>query len=366
MMTVTPARPIRVLIVDDSPVIRSIIEKILAEDKDIQVCGFASNGEQAVRSVKVCDPDIIILDIEMPVMDGITALPLLLKAKPGVRVLMCSTLSQRGADISVTALSLGATDCILKPTGVTAITQTRGFHEELLYMVKHIGSGALRHRATALSGGASAPVTRSRSVVQPEIVAIGSSTGGPNALGTVLRDLQDFPLPIVITQHMPKTFTRVLADHLSLSTGARCVEAEGGMLLTPGRVYIAPGGLHLTFRRTTQGIETHLNDGPMENFCKPSVDVMLRSLHSLYGNKILVAMLTGMGEDGLRGARPIAEAGGQVIAQNAETSIVWGMPGAVANAGLCNEVLPLPEIGGYIRRKCAVHARKTFETAGSI
>lgn len=341
-------KPIRVMIVDDSAVIRSIIDKILKSDTAIEVCGFASDGEQAVKIIGVCKPDVVILDIEMPKMDGITALPLLLQKKPDARVLMCSTLSQRGADISIKALSLGATDCILKPSGPAAIQQSGDFHTGLLRMVREIGGHSVKPSIPSTP----VPIHTRMPGFMPKILAIGSSTGGPNALANVLKDMRGFPLPIVITQHMPPTFTKMLATHLSNSTGIQCYEGENGMLLKSGCAYIAPGGYHMIFKQTAAGIEIVLNDGPLENFCKPSVNPMLRSLCEIYGSRILTVILTGMGEDGLTGARKVVEIGGQVIAQDANTSIVWGMPGAVANAGLCSAVLPLGEIPAYLQKMC--------------
>lgn len=339
--------PIRVMIVDDSAVIRSIIDKILKTDDQIEVCGFASSGDQAVHTISICNPDVILLDIEMPVMDGITAIPLLLEKNPNVRIIMCSTLSERGASISVKALSLGATDCILKPSGSAAIQQNGDFHANLLRMVRSIGAGKKR-QSTDLSN---IKLNPHNSKAVPKIIAIGSSTGGPNALALLLKDLKDLTVPIVITQHMPKTFTKILADHLTTSTGVKCFEGEENMILQPGHAYIAPGGLHMGFKRSPEGIAITLNDGPMENFCKPAVDPMLRSLSSIY-NEVFTVILTGMGEDGLAGSRKIVEGGGQIIAQDAASSVVWGMPGAVANAGICSAVLPLSEIAFRIRKLC--------------
>lgn len=359
MVHLSLPRPIRVMIVDDSTVIRSIIDRILKSDSQVEICGFATNGEQAVRTIDICNPDIIVLDIEMPVMDGITAIPLLLRKKPNVRILMCSTLSERGADISIRALSLGATDCILKPTGSAAVQQSGNFQEELRRIVRQLGESALKSPASQ-----PVAVRKTTAGFAPQILAIGSSTGGPNALATILPKLKGFPLPIVITQHMPQTFTKILANHLSQVSGIDCREGENGMALRPGCVYVAPGGYHMTFRKTTENVEIRLNDGPMENFCKPSVNPMLRSLCDIYGQHILLTILTGMGEDGLAGARQVVEKGGRVIAQDAATSVVWGMPGAVANAGLCSAVLPLAEIPTRITQICGHYAVRTTSQHG--
>ena len=343
------SRPIRVMIVDDSAVIRTVIERILKSDNHIEVCGYAFTGEHAVNTVSVCNPDIILLDIEMPVMDGLTAIPLLLAKKADVKILMCSTLSERGAEISMKALSLGAADCILKPSGVASIQQNGDFHTELLRMVRSLGRLSVSPEKQIQK---SCTLLRGRPELPPKIVAIGSSTGGPNALSLVMSSLRNLPVPLVITQHMPATFTRILADHLFQVSGVSCCEGQDGMLLQPGHAYIAPGGLHMTFRKTAEGIMIALDNGPKENFCKPAVDPMLRSLSGIYGAHILAVILTGMGEDGLAGARQVVEGGGQVIAQDQASSVVWGMPGAVAQAGLCRGIMPLTEIPGFILRAC--------------
>lgn len=344
-------RPIRVMIVDDSAVIRSVIGTILKTDKNVQVVGFASNGQQAVDTISNYNPDIVVLDIEMPFMDGITALPLLLEKKPDVKVLICSTLSERGADISIKALSLGAADCLLKPSGADAIKERLDFHEKLLRVVRSLGT-----RIVAQPSQPAAVALRKSSLVplQPKILAIGSSTGGPNALMTLLKFLKNMPVPIVITQHMPKTFTAILASHIQQATGIECVEGSEGAILKPGHAYVAPGGYHMTFER--QGLQTivRIDDGPPENFCKPSVDPMLRSLRDIYGSAILVTILTGMGSDGLPGCTQLVEAGAQVIAQDEASSVVWGMPGAVANAGLCTAVAPIPDLANFILRTFSI------------
>ncbi len=336
------SRPLKVMIVDDSAVIRSIIDRILRTDKNVTICGYAGTGEQAVNSLQMCDPDVVILDIEMPVMDGLTAIPLLLGKKPSLKILICSTLSERGADISLKALSLGATDYILKPSGTTSVQGSEDFHSTLLRLVRNIGNSLLTVKP------AEGFQTRNGKAHTPNVLAIGSSTGGPNALAVLLKAINTLPVPIVITQHMPRTFTRVLAAHLSNVAGIPCAEGETGMALQPGRAYIAPGGFHMLVERKGHDAVIRLDDGPMENFCKPAVDPMLRSLATVYGKNILTVILTGMGEDGLLGARLIADQGGQIIAQDAASSIVWGMPGAVANAGLCSAVLPLNDMPGYI------------------
>lgn len=352
-MTIVPEssqevkRKTRVLVVDDSAVIRTVITRILGSQDDMEIVGTAVNGEEAVKNIRKIDPDIVILDIEMPVMDGITALPLMLKEKPGVKVLICSTLSARGADVSIQAMRLGAADCILKPGG-DAIVSAHEFQENLVQLVRSISLTVIR-RSAGLSQ-TTFSLRRPLSALPPKVVAIGSSTGGPAALMKVLSELKDLPVPVVVTQHMPKTFTAILAEHISQSCGLPCSEGREGDVIQPGHVYLAPGGQHMTLEKSGDKAVIRLNQGEPENFCRPSVNPMLRSLVPIYGSRILVVMLTGMGSDGSQAGAQVVEQGGQIIAQDEETSVVWGMPGAVANAGLCSAVLPLHEIGEWVKR----------------
>lgn len=336
----------RVLIVDDSAVMRSVISRTLSASSDIEVVGKVENGEIAVNSIKSLDPDIVILDIEMPVMDGITALPLILKEKPSVKVLICSTLSARGADISVRALSLGATECILKP-GSDTIISAKDFQDSLLRLVrtlafKDVSKSAVVHKPKFT-------LQKKVSVLPPKILAIGSSTGGPKALMDLMVDLKNLPVPIVITQHMPKNFTAMLAKHITDQTGIPTQEGAPGMLLKAGCAYVAPGGYHMTLHKVNENVIIRLNEDPPENYCRPSVNPMLRSLIPIYGDRILAVILTGMGCDGSQACADVANRGGRVIAQDEATSVVWGMPGAVANAGLCSAVLPINEIHAAIK-----------------
>lgn len=338
----------RILIVDDSAVIRTVISRTLSSQPDMQVAGIAVNGDIGVKSVKKIDPDVVVLDIEMPVMDGITALPLILKEKPNTRVLICSTLSAHGAAISVRALSLGAAECILKPGG-EAIVSAIDFQENLVRTVRSLAQ-SLKKTTAAKPAAAPVQIRASTSAFSPKILAIGSSTGGPKALMEVMTGLKNLPVPIVITQHMPKTFTAILAQHITQHCGLPCSEGVEGEIIKPGYAYIAPGGHHMTFQKSGDSAIIHLNEDPPENFCRPSVNPMLRSLIPIYGNKILTVILTGMGNDGSQVCADVVKHGGQVIAQDEATSVVWGMPGAVANAGLCSAVLPVSEISGWVRR----------------
>jgi two-component system chemotaxis response regulator CheB len=278
----------------------------------------------------------------MPVLDGMAALPLLLRANPGVRVVMASTLTTRGADIALRALRMGAADYVPKPSTIGTVGDD-AFARELLQKVK--GLARLRRGSPALAV-ARAPVSlRGASSLPPRLLAIGSSTGGPQALFTVVQGLgRSLGIPVVLTQHMPATFTPLLAEHLSRLGAMPCAEAHDGESLVPGRIYLAPGDRHLVIDGGRAGLRARLTTDPPENFCRPSVDPMLRSAAAACDGRVLVGMLTGMGQDGLGGTKTVIEAGGSAIAQDEATSVVWGMPGAIAQAGLCHAVLPLQRI----------------------
>jgi len=347
---------IRVMICDDSVVIRGALTRMLETDSDIRVVSRASNGQQALAELQRQPVDVIVLDIEMPVMDGLTALPLLLKADPSVRVIMASTLTLRGADIALQALHLGAADYLPKPD--TAAIQDDSFRRELLAKVR--GLARLRRQSRTVvaapflpaAPGVAPPalVLRPPLRLRPSLLAIGSSTGGPQALFALVQTLgRGLPVPVVLTQHMPKTFTPILADHLSKLGGMPCAEAQHGERLEAGRIYLAPGDQHLCIDGGNGALRARLTADPPENFCRPSVDPMLRSASACCGGRVLVVMLTGMGHDGLAGTRDVIAAGGAAIAQDEATSVVWGMPGAIAQAGLCQAVLPLSRIAAKVR-----------------
>jgi len=345
------------MLVDDSAVIRGLCKRILEKDPEIEVVATAGNGQHAVDMAGRHDVDVVILDIEMPVMDGLTALPKILAARPGVRVVMSSTLTARNADVSLRALALGASDYVPKPTSTTGISEGEAFQRELVSKVKTLAA-AKRGGARAAAGGArprlyadEAIVLRKPSLVAPRILAIGSSTGGPQALGHLLGALKKtVPLPILITQHMPRTFTTILAQHIGQASGLESHEGVDGEPVRAGSVYVAPGGCHMLVEGNAAQPTIRLDDGPPENFCKPAVDPMLRSIAKVYGPAVLVVILTGMGQDGLKGSQAVVAAGGTIMAQDAETSVVWGMPGAVATGGVCSAVLPLSGIADYVRR----------------
>lgn len=346
---------VRVLVVDDSAVIRGLISRWLEEDPGITVAGSAVNGRHAVTIAQEKPFDVAILDIEMPEMDGLTALPLLVKAQPGLKVLMASTLTRRNAEISLKAMSLGAADYVPKPETMRDGKSPAEFRTELIEKVKALGTPAASKRAPGivprtatrtLASAAPAKITlRAPSAVKPQVIAIGSSTGGPQALFEVVKVLAPaLDLPVVITQHMPAAFTAILAEHIRKASGLACAEGKTGDVLKPRQVYVAPGGQHMLVERRNGQPTIVLSDAPPENYCKPAVDPMFRSLAAAYGSGVLGIILTGMGQDGREGGRAIVGAGGTILAQDEATSVVWGMPGAVAQAGLCSAVVPLAQI----------------------
>lgn len=350
---------IRVMVVDDSAVVRGLVSRWIAEDPALIVCGKCSNGQLAVDAIGSYQPDVVILDIEMPVMDGMTALPKLLEQKPDAKIIMSSTLTLRNAEISLKALSLGAVDYIPKPEGNSGVTTSSSFRADLLLKVKAVG-GAMAARRGPARGQPAAPkatasqvepralpAMRSFSRVKPRILAVGSSTGGPKALSKLFSDIGPVigSVPVVLTQHMPATFTAILAEHLGRDSGRVSKEGEDGELLRPGMIYVAPGNKHMALVEKDGQVALKIYDGPDVNFCKPAVDPLFDSVAKIFGASALAIVLTGMGHDGAAGAVRIADAGGSVIAQDEATSVVWGMPGATAEAGACAAILPIDEIG---------------------
>ena len=341
---------IRVLIVDDSVVIRSLLRQVLAREADIEVAGVAANGRIALQMLDQLSPEVVTLDIEMPEMNGLETLAELRKTHPRLPVIMFSTLTERGAVATLEAFSLGASDYVTKPSNARPGGQgMEAIREQLVPKIR-----ALCRRQTVIP-----PASSPRMSVLPRkmtanvaAVAIGTSTGGPNALSTVLTALpKDFPVPVFVVQHMPPTFTRFLADRLNKECTLAVCEVTDGELVHPEKVWIAAGDFHMTVER--EGIVARLrtSQGPPENSCRPSVDVMFRSVARAYGPGVLAVVMTGMGQDGLRGCEAIRAAGGTVLAQDEATSVVWGMPGFVANAGLAERVLPVKELGPEIVRR---------------
>lgn len=353
----------RVMIADDSSVVRGLVTRAIESHPQIKVVASASDGQMAVSTLQRTPVDVIILDVEMPVMDGLTALPKLLAVDRHVRIIIASTLSLKNADISLQALNLGAADYIPKPTA-REISGALSFKDDLIAKILTLGAVARRTGVRRSSEAETvripaAPAVPAKPVPlslrpapqgRPDLIAIGSSTGGPQALMKVIKTMGTLPQPVIITQHMPPNFTTILAEHIGRQCGVTCVEARDGMELEKGVYYVAPGDHHMILVHRVGRTVITLTQDPPENFCRPAVDPMLRSAVALYGKKMLVLILTGMGQDGWKGCEKVVAAGGAVIAQDEASSVVWGMPAAVARAGLCSAVLPVDEIGAYMRR----------------
>ena len=380
--TTNPSReagPLRVMIVDDSVVIRGLISRWVGAEHDMEVAASLRTGLEAVNQLERINPDVAVLDIEMPELDGISALPKLLAKKRDLVIIMASTLTRRNAEISFKALSLGAADYIPKPESTREASAADIFHHDLIQKIRHLGARLRRRPAVAsppLAPASPAPAargpiarpatpapaapaassgtvsTRPFSTQAPKVLLIGSSTGGPQALTTVLKALGSFidRVPVLITQHMPPTFTTILAEHAAKASGRPAAEGRDGEPIQAGRIYVAPGGKHMVVRKTGGTNVIHLEDGPPINFCKPAVDPLFTSAAQAWGAQTFGCVLTGMGHDGAHGAGDIVAAGGSVIAQDEATSVVWGMPGAVAQAGHACAVLPIDQIAPKIMR----------------
>ncbi|MGX1309766.1 two-component system chemotaxis response regulator CheB [Amorphus suaedae] len=365
------AAPVRVMIVDDSTVIRSVLSKWISEVPELSVVASHVNGRRAADDIVRAQPDVVILDIEMPEMDGLTALPLILERKPGTIVLVASTLTRRGAEVSLRALTLGAADYIAKPDALAGMKSADDFRHDIITKVKQLGlRGRIRHRAaepaaasatsTATVGAAApaaakpVPATKLRTYSRAAIPAlvIGSSTGGPQALNKVLTAIGPMManVPVLITQHMPPTFTVILAEHMARASGRPAKEGQHGEPLEPGHIYVAPGGHHMVVAKSGGRVVTRITDDPPVNFCRPAVDTLFFSAAEVFGAGLLGVVLTGMGADGAKGAVAIADAGGSIIAQDEASSVVWGMPGATVAAGAACDVLPLEEVGRKVAR----------------
>lgn len=343
--------PIRVMIVDDSAVVRGLITRQLETDPAIAVVARAANGRAALMELERMPVDVIVLDLEMPVMDGMTALPLLIAKQPGVRVIIASTLTTRNARIGMQALQAGAADYLSKPDG-GSLVNADAFNHDLLAKVRALGGrrGAASETAAARPIAVAPTAGRPTRPVRPEVIVIGGSTGAPPALMQVFQALKDGPdQPILVAQHMPPIFTAMLAEQLGRAGGRACAEAIDGEPVLPGRAYVAPGGWHMTVAREDGGVVIRLNQQPPEHFCRPAVDPLLRSVAGVYGSAATAVILTGMGSDGALGCQVIAAAGGRFVVQDEATSAVWGMPGAAQRTGLCEAVLPLSRIGPWLR-----------------
>ncbi len=359
----THGAPVRVLITDDSAVVRGLVTRWLKEAEGIEVVAKASDGIIAVKLAREHQPDVVILDVEMPRLDGLAALPQILKAAPKAKVVMASTLTHRNADITLRALSAGAADYLPKPDS-SSLASATDFRKSLIAKVRALGeAGKKRVQAYPHSKAAPAKIAPQRrakpGTAIPKAVFIGSSTGGPQALRAVIGTIGPaLELPIFITQHMPKAFTKVLAEHLSKAAGKLVVEGRDGMPVKSNGIYLAPGDYHMTVRRGGSSIVIGLDQRPPENYCRPAVDPMFRSAAKIYRDGVLGVILTGMGHDGCAGAKDLVAAGARVIAQDEASSVVWGMPGSVVQQGLAEEIVPLGQIGATIIRIASRGAHK--------
>ena len=334
---------IRVMLVDDSPIIRGMNARILDKAPRVEIVASVSNGELAVKRMEQGGVDVVVLDIEMPVMDGLTAIPLLLKQDKNVKILMSSTLTQHGAEVSFRALELGAADFIPKPTNIASVDGRNAvddYRRDIVEKVNNLGATVLKEKRRPATVTTAAPVPQPVkakpelvSRLAPKVLAFGSSTGGPQALLQVFRNLDGaLDCPVLITQHMPPHFTEILAKHIGDVSKMPCREAIDGDVLEAGRIYVAPGDYHMIVKADGLKAVLTLNQDPPENFCRPAVDPMFRSVAECFGKRALCIVLTGMGRDGAAGAKVVADAGGCIIAQDEATSVVWGMPGATYGA----------------------------------
>jgi len=373
-----PGRRTRILIVDDSAVMRSLLRSVVCADESLDVAGTAADGESALMAIETLRPDLILLDVEMPVMDGLVTLRQLRARGHRMPVIMCSSHTQRGAQVTIEALACGASDYVTKPAGqasheaairALALDLAPRIHALTSWLQPQPPSPSAAHIPLALPRP---PAHRPQPVSSaPAVLAIGVSTGGPAALEVLLPALPaNFPMPVLIVQHMPELFTKLFAQRLDGHCRLRAREAAEGDPVLAGTIYIARGNWHmevLAASRLGQPPTLHLNQGPLENHCRPAVDALFRSVAAVYGSGVLALVLTGMGSDGLIGCRAIREHGGSVLAQDEASSTVWGMPGAVANAGLAHSVLPLhgivPEILRIAGRGWSSEARELLRPA---
>jgi two-component system chemotaxis response regulator CheB len=349
------------MVVDDAVVVRGIIARWIESEPGLDVAALLRSGREAIEQIERTSPDVILLDVDMADIDGITALPQLLAKKRDVVVIMVSTLTRRNAEVSLRALALGAADYVTKPQTTREFTSSAAFRRELLDKVRQLGArargGAARLKVARQIGppagatGEPAKIAlRPLPALVPRVLVVGSSTGGPQALNRLVAGIGPVidQAPVLITQHMPPTFTTILAEHLTRACGRPVREAEHGEPVRAGQIYLARGGRHMRVARQDGAAAIALDDGPAINFCKPAVDPMFASAAEVWRGWVLGLILTGMGTDGTRGAAQIVATGGSVIAQDDKTSVVWGMPGSAARAGLCSAVLPLDQIAPKI------------------
>lgn len=351
MSTAAPQRAnpaVRVMIVDDSAVVRGLVRRWLGETPGIEVVSVCADGEQAVLEAATSRPDVILLDVEMPKLDGLAALPRLRSAAPAARIVMASALTKKGGQIAIRALTLGAVDCIAKPES-SRLGGADAYREELVARIHALG----RSRAAPSGMGRTAaafalrPPPRTQGW-RPRALVVAASTGGPQALVSYLTPIaRRIEAPILIVQHMPPTFTTILAEKLTQSTGRLCREPRDGEAVGPGDMLLAPGDWHMRVTGAAAAPCIRLDQGPQVNFCRPAADPMFESACETFGGRLAAVVLTGMGSDGRAGAQSIAEAGGRVAAQDEASSVVWGMPGAVAAAGVAEAVKPIGELATW-------------------
>ncbi|MDX2052229.1 MAG: chemotaxis response regulator protein-glutamate methylesterase [Polyangiaceae bacterium] len=358
-------KKIRVLIVDDAVVIRKILSDVLSAEPDMDVVGTAANGALGLKKIEQLSPDVVLLDVEMPEMNGIETIRAIRPLYPRLPVIMFSTLTNAGAATTIEALLLGATDYATKPANVGSTTNVvKEVQTTLLPKIRNACGQLLPAQATAVRQSApprlAKPIPASNK--RPEILVIGTSTGGPNALAEVLKDIPaSFPVPVLIVQHMPPLFTHFLAERLNKNCPLRIREAVDDTPLLPGECWIARGDYHMDLKRTASDVRLALNQAPPENSCRPAVDVTFRAVARLYGGASLAVVLTGMGQDGLRGGRAIRSAGGRVLAQDQASSVVWGMPGAVIEAGIAEAGLPLSQVAAAILERFGLSKRTAIQ-----
>lgn len=366
---------IRVLVVDDSAVIRRILSDIMTADPNIEVVGMAGDGEMALAKMKQLNPDVVTLDMEMPVLDGLGTLREIRKINTKLPVIMFSTLTERGSCATMDALALGASDYVAKPANVGSVLESSGrIRDELIPKIKALCRAKFPDLSEPSSPTRSIPEVFIRKPPRPrrdkmgfEVLCIGVSTGGPNALAELIPGLgRNFPIPVVIVQHMPALFTKLLAERLGMISGLKCKEGIDGQVIGPGEVWIAPGGFHMELERVKQGVMIKLQQDPPENSCRPAVDVLFRSVAKVYGSKVLSVVLTGMGQDGMKGCGTIRDEGGQVFIQDEASSVVWGMPGAVHAAGFADKVLPLKDLAQEINRCVGIVQPTDVPKPGSV
>lgn len=349
-----PQTKFRVLLVDDSSVVRRVLTDLVSSDPGLEVIGTAPEGRTALKRIEQLKPDLMVLDVEMPEMDGLATLTELRKTNRILPVIMFSTLTHRGATATLDALTLGADDYVPKERNTLGLAASmEDLRHDLLPKIHALcqrnlaRQGRMRPEVQAKPVAVRQQPRGAESTV--EIVVVGVSTGGPDALCKVLPGIpRDLPVPMVMVQHMPAVFTRLLAERLTLKSPMPVKEAAGGESLTPGTIWLAPGGKHLTLCGNRSGVRLELDMSPPRNFCRPSVDVLIESAAGIYGAGTLAAILTGMGSDGLHGCEMVRKRGGQVVAQDEETSVVWGMPGAVVRAGVADAVRPLTMIADEV------------------